>query len=133
MHKNIKCVQHGNVIKVIISTSRGAFFGKAKCHPDDVEHFSQIFGGEIAEGRAWIRYWKDVIREAQNTLAIQQQVYNSISPYDKSARNSVSKVMAVQEQKISEAKTYIDTIATNIQNRCELREKVISKASLKKN
>lgn len=64
-----------NKTTVIIHSEYGDIAGVSKCHPDD--KFSKFFGAELAENRAWVKYFKRVkaeyicrMNEANNFLNI---------------------------------------------------------------
>lgn len=61
---------YGNSIVVWLKTELGYFSGEARCHPDDKKHYSEIFGGRLAETRAWKRYCKARMKEAKETGTI---------------------------------------------------------------
>ena len=61
---------YGNSIVVWLKTELGYFSGEARCHPDDQKHYSEIFGGRLAETRAWKRYCKARMKEVKETGTI---------------------------------------------------------------
>ena len=67
MVKLAEVQSYGNAVVVWLKTDLGYFDGVAHCHPDDKEHYSEIFGGRLAETRAWKKYCKARMKEVKKT------------------------------------------------------------------
>ena len=63
---------------VTISTDCGLFAGTATCHKRDYEWESKIFGCEIAEIRAGIKYMKEKRRHAVDKYKMMKEYYHII-------------------------------------------------------
>lgn len=111
---------YGNSIVVWLKTELGYFSGEARCHPDDKKHYSEIFGGRLAETRAWKSYCKARMKEAKKIGTIVSKFMESCIHYNNFSTSSKEfKVMNKQFAEICDKysmwKGYYD--------RCCLHEK----------
>lgn len=110
--------------EVIIATEIGNFYGYAFLHPDDENVASSFLGCEIAEYRATISYFKEVLKRVNislNTLYELQYALNDFTPL------VINKRITQKEQYKKELQDNIKSLQEVIDNKVENRLLIIKK------
>ena len=117
---------------VTISTDCGLFAGTATCHKRDYEWESKIFGCEIAEIRAGIKYMKEKRRHAVDKYKMMKEYYHIVSGmtgFDAKvpAMSKARKMIYACNDEIMEYDKLIKAAYETITLKCQLMEKTMKK------
>lgn len=116
--------EEDGISEVVIATEIGNFYGCAFLHPDDENVASSFLGCEIAEYRATIAYFKEVLKRINislNTLYELQYALNDFTPL------TINKKIIQKEQYKKELQNNIKSLQEVINNKVENRLLIIKK------
>lgn len=121
-----------------LSNKNGIYEGIARLHPEDKKNASEYAGCRIAEGRAWIKYFKYEKKQCQEKIKMIKNLYKDIyRNCSENTKTEVSKRFAIQikyyKSKISECKISIEDIENQLKESIKIRDNIIAKSQGKKN
>ena len=102
-----------------LGNSTGIYKGISKFNPVDIGKPSEIFGGDLAELRAWLSFYKKELSKNKAKLKILDSLKRDILNFcTKEVSNSATRRILIfekeQKKKIEENKTMIDFIKKEI-------------------
>lgn len=117
---------------VTLSTELGDFYGSAKLSPEDKEIASSFFGCEVAEMRAFIKYFKakaKLIKRDIKTLKDFENVLTGMAGFDYKAKEyrQLRKQIHIKEGKYNKYLGYIDSLEKTIENKFNARMEIINR------
>lgn len=115
--------------KVALANKSGTYIGRAKLHPDDERYASKYAGCRIAEGRAWMQYYKEEKRRSQERIELIKNLYKDIyrncSPITiKEIEQRFNIQLKYYENKIEESKQIIEEIQKELENSIKVRDSI---------
>ena len=123
---------------VALANKSGTYIGQAKLHPDDKDNGSEYAGCRIAEGRAWIKYYKQEKRRCREKLETIKNLYKDI--YRNCSKQTAQEVehrfnlqIKYYTEKLTESKEIIKEIEKQLKNSIEVRDNIINKKEKVKN
>jgi len=129
---NSRYDENAHTAFVTISTDCGLFVGTATCHKRDYEWESKIFGGEIAEIRACIKYVKEKRRHAVDKYKMMSEYYHIVSGM--TSFNAKDPAMSKARRMIYECNEevmaydkFIKAAYETVTLKCQLMEKTMKK------
>lgn len=119
--------------KVVLANKSGTFIGKARLHPEDKEHASEYAGCRLAEGRAWIEYYKKEKKRSQEQINTIKNLYKDIyRNCSKTTAKEVEQRFKIQlkyyEEKLKESKEIIKEIKKQLEDSIKVRDEITKRS-----
>lgn len=119
--KVIDVTVDGDIIKVTIGTRIGKFTGTAKFNREkDPLEPSQMTGGQIAEFRAWIKYYNELIKMKELEIKGLKRLRSTVKPNSdtwKRTSNLIEAIIFEMEALEADRYSYEDAIKSAIDSR----------------
>ncbi len=111
---------------VHLYTPEGVFSGAACCAAEDMEYISSYFGCELAELRAWIHYYKFLIRIAHSKVEVCRHLYKT-TPRDVKSSGMIKEELEKWRTTVKDLKESIHDMNEEITNLIKQRDEFIDR------